>query len=68
MAKYAGPIERGTMADASEETKEFGEKQKEELRRLTSNFVLGRPAEINIQYLPPKQDLVVFCPLTDLQV
>jgi DNA repair and recombination protein RAD54B len=65
---FANPIERGSEANARKELQQLATEQKEELRRLTSSFVLGRPAEINCEFLPPKQDLVIFCPLSPLQV
>ncbi|CAB3360634.1 Hypothetical predicted protein [Cloeon dipterum] len=66
-AQFASPIERSNLADSSEDEKELGKERKEELLKLTAPFVLGRPAEINLKYLPPKQDLIVFCAPSPLQ-
>jgi len=47
---------------------QLGESRSAELARLTGLFVLRRTQDVNQKYLPPKTEMVLFCPPTKLQV
>ncbi|KAJ3281553.1 DNA repair and recombination protein rad54b [Borealophlyctis nickersoniae] len=64
---FEGPIMKSRDPACSPEDFQLGRERSEELSRLTRLFVLRRTAEVNAAYLPPKQELVVFCRPTELQ-
>ena len=53
---------------ADEETCILGEQRAKELNRVSSWFILRRTQEVIDKYLPTKQEIVVFCTSTPLQV
>ncbi|RAH68714.1 DEAD/DEAH box helicase [Aspergillus aculeatinus CBS 121060] len=61
------PIVKSRQPEATEEDIEKGEARNEELRELTSKFMLRRTAEILAKYLPPKSEYVLFCNPTRTQ-
>jgi SNF2 family DNA or RNA helicase len=66
--KYGTPVEKGTESGATAERAQMAKEKKEGLLAKTQCCVLGRSATLNIGSLPPKQEVVVFCLLSPLQV
>ncbi len=64
---FDSPISRSRDPNCSGREKMLGEARSKELTRLTSSFVLRRTADLLRKFLPEKNELVVFCPLTTLQ-
>ncbi|KAL2818337.1 SNF2 family N-terminal domain-containing protein [Aspergillus granulosus] len=64
---FETPIVRSRQPEATEKEKEKGEAMNEELRELTSKFMLRRTADILAKYLPPKTEYVLFCKPTTTQ-
>ncbi|KAL2006487.1 hypothetical protein VTN00DRAFT_9155 [Thermoascus crustaceus] len=67
MKEFEGPIVRSRQPEATEKDIEKGEARNEELRNLTSMFMLRRTADILAKYLPPKTEYVLFCDPTPTQ-
>jgi DNA repair and recombination protein RAD54B len=67
MREFEGPIVRSRQPEATKKDIEKGESRSEELRDLTSMFMLRRTAEILSQYLPPKTEYVLLCEPTSTQ-
>ncbi|KAL3463248.1 SNF2 family N-terminal domain-containing protein, partial [Aspergillus heterothallicus] len=65
--EFETPIVRSRQPEATEKDKEKGEARNEELRELTSKFMLRRTADILAKYLPPKTEYVLFCKPTNTQ-
>ncbi|KAL4909815.1 hypothetical protein BDW74DRAFT_186258 [Aspergillus multicolor] len=65
--EFEGPIVRSRQPEATEKDIEKGEARNEELRELTSQFMLRRTADILAKYLPPKTEYVLFCKPTNTQ-
>ncbi|KAL2833546.1 SNF2 family N-terminal domain-containing protein [Aspergillus pseudoustus] len=65
--EFETPIVRSRQPEATEKEKEKGESRNEELRGLTSKFMLRRTADILAKYLPPKTEYVLFCKPTNTQ-
>ncbi|PKY09091.1 putative dsDNA-dependent ATPase [Aspergillus campestris IBT 28561] len=65
--EFEGPIVRSRQPEATRKDIEKGESRNEELRELTSKFMLRRTAEILAEYLPPKSEYVLFCTPTSTQ-
>lgn len=65
--EFEGPIVRSRQPDATRKDIEKGEARNEELRELTSKFILRRTADILAKYLPPKTEYVLFCNPTPTQ-
>ncbi|KAF9890796.1 helicase [Aspergillus nanangensis] len=65
--EFEGPIVRSRQPEATEKDIEKGESRNEELRDLTSKFILRRTADILADYLPPKTEYVLFCNPTATQ-
>ncbi|KAL4861016.1 hypothetical protein BDV12DRAFT_180836 [Aspergillus spectabilis] len=65
--EFEGPIVRSRQPEATEKDIERGEARNEELRELTSKFMLRRTADILAKYLPPKTEYVLFCKPTNTQ-
>ncbi|KAL5338463.1 SNF2 family N-terminal domain-containing protein [Aspergillus crustosus] len=65
--EFEGPIVRSRQPEATEKDIEKGEARNEELRELTSKFMLRRTADILSKYLPPKTEYVLFCRPTNTQ-
>ncbi|KAL4895630.1 SNF2 family N-terminal domain-containing protein [Aspergillus ambiguus] len=65
--EFEGPIVRSRQPEATEKDIEKGEARNEELRELTSKFILRRTADILADYLPPKTEYVLFCDPTPTQ-
>jgi DNA repair and recombination protein RAD54B len=65
--EFEVPIVRSRQPEATEKDIEKGEARNEELRELTSKFMLRRTAEILAKYLPPKTEYVLFCKPTNTQ-
>ncbi|KAL4984653.1 SNF2 family N-terminal domain-containing protein [Aspergillus falconensis] len=65
--EFEGPIVRSRQPEATNKDIEKGEARNEELRELTSQFMLRRTADILAKYLPPKTEYVLFCKPTNTQ-
>ncbi|KAL4880231.1 DNA-dependent ATPase [Aspergillus karnatakaensis] len=65
--EFEGPIVKSRQPEATEKDIEKGEARNEELRELTSKFMLRRTADILAKYLPPKTEYVLFCKPTNTQ-
>lgn len=65
--EFEGPIVRSRQPEATKKDIEKGEARNEELRNLTSMFILRRTADILARYLPPKTEYVLFCSPTPTQ-
>jgi len=65
---FETPIVESRQPHCSREAKLLGEERSNELTRITGMFILRRTAEINSKYLPPKEETIIFCRPTDLQV
>lgn len=65
--EFEGPIVRSRQPEATKRDIEKGEARNEELRNLTSLFILRRTADILAKYLPPKTEYVLFCNPTPAQ-
>lgn len=65
--EFEGPIVRSSQPEATKKDIEKGEARGEELRELTSQFMLRRTADILAKYLPPKSEYVIFCSPTPSQ-
>jgi DNA repair and recombination protein RAD54B len=59
--EFETPIVRSRQPEATSKDIEKGESRGEELRELTSKFMLRRTADILAKYLPPKSEYVLFC-------
>lgn len=59
--EFEVPIVRSRQPEATSKDIEKGESRNEELRELTSKFILRRTADILAKYLPPKSEYVLFC-------
>ena len=64
---YEEPIMKSRLPSCSAADKELGASRLAELSRLTGMFVLRRSAEVNEKYLPKKQELILFCPMSEVQ-
>ncbi|KAL1963654.1 hypothetical protein VTN77DRAFT_7975 [Rasamsonia byssochlamydoides] len=67
MKEFEGPIVRSRQPEATKKDIEKGEARSEELRNLTSMFMLRRTADILSKYLPPKTEYVLLCEPTATQ-
>lgn len=67
MREFEGPIVRSRQPEATRKEIEKGEARNEELRNLTSMFMLRRTADILSKYLPPKTEYVLLCNPTSVQ-
>lgn len=65
--EFETPIVRSRQPEATKKDIEKGESRSEELRELTSKFILRRTADILSKYLPPKSEYVLFCKPTRTQ-
>lgn len=65
---FQAPIERGTDRGASADDREMAAARSEELKNLTSGFILRRTAAVNEKFLPPRTDVNVFVRLCEDQV
>ncbi|PWY88721.1 hypothetical protein BO94DRAFT_574744 [Aspergillus sclerotioniger CBS 115572] len=65
--EFEGPIVKSRQPEATKKDIEKGEARNEELRELTSKFMLRRTADILAKYLPPKTEYVLFCNPTRTQ-
>ncbi|KAJ5682864.1 DsDNA-dependent ATPase (Rad54b) [Penicillium macrosclerotiorum] len=65
--EFETPIVRSRQPEATQKDIEKGESRNEELRELTSKFILRRTADILAKYLPPKSEYVLFCNPTKTQ-
>ncbi|CAL5866960.1 uncharacterized protein PFLUO_LOCUS1172 [Penicillium psychrofluorescens] len=65
--EFETPIVRSRQPEATEKDIEKGEARNEELRELTSKFILRRTADVLSKYLPPKSEYVLFCKPTRTQ-
>lgn len=62
------PIVASNQPQCSEEIKKLGEVRSQELNHKTNSFILRRTQSIIDQYLPSKQECVIFCSPTHFQV
>jgi DNA repair and recombination protein RAD54B len=67
MKEFEGPIVRSRQPEATRKDIEKGEARSEELRNLTSMFMLRRTADILSKYLPPKTEYILLCEPTSIQ-
>lgn len=67
MKEFEGPIVKSRQPGALKKDIEKGEARGEELRELTSVFILRRTADILSKYLPPKSEYIIFCNPTSTQ-
>lgn len=67
MKEFEGPIVKSRQPQALKKDIEKGEARGEELKELTSVFILRRTADILSKYLPPKSEYVLFCNPTSTQ-
>lgn len=65
--EFETPIVRSRQPEATKRDTEKGESRNEELRELTSKFILRRTADVLAKYLPPKSEYVLFCNPTRTQ-
>lgn len=65
--EFETPIVRSRQPEATKKDIEKGESRNEELRELTSKFILRRTADVLAKYLPPKSEYVLFCKPTRKQ-
>lgn len=65
--EFETPIVRSRQPEATRKDIEKGESRNEELRELTSKFILRRTADVLAKYLPPKSEYVLFCKPTRTQ-
>jgi len=65
--EFETPIVRSRQPEATSKDIEKGESRNEELRELTSKFILRRTADVLSKYLPPKSEYVLFCRPTPAQ-
>lgn len=65
--EFETPIVRSRQPEATSKDIEKGESRSEELRELTSRFILRRTADVLAKYLPPKSEYVLFCNPTRAQ-
>lgn len=66
--RFSGPIAKGGLADSTETQKMLAEVRKKDLANISSRYILGRTAEINASFLPPKTEVIVMFELSPLQV
>lgn len=59
---------RSNQPDCAKEVYDLGKQRAKELFRRTSSFILLRTQQIISNYLPTKQDVVVFCIPSAIQV
>lgn len=64
---FEAPIVASQQPNATECVVELGEERAKDLNELTSSFILRRTQDVINQYLPKKQEFVVFCKQSDLQ-
>ena len=65
--EFEGPIVRSRQPEATRKEIEKGESRNEELRGITSMFILRRTADALAKYLPPRTEYVLFCSPTPSQ-
>lgn len=66
--KFMGPILRARDANCLDsQMRIIGEEKSNELISLTKEFILRRTCDILSGYMPPRTDVVLFCPPTLLQ-
>ncbi|KAG0083078.1 helicase [Podila epicladia] len=64
---FEDPIVKSRQPDCTSADAALGLERSQELTRLTGRFILRRTAQVNLEYLPPKTEIVVFCPPSPLQ-
>jgi len=64
---FEQPIARSRESGVSGWEKELGSERSKMLSERTAGFVLRRDARLLRQYLPPKTECVLFCPLQPMQ-
>ncbi|KAI4504659.1 hypothetical protein M0802_000209 [Mischocyttarus mexicanus] len=64
---YEDPIIASQCPYASEDAQSLGKERAQELRDATSPFILRRTQEIISKYLPRKNEMVIFCHLSERQ-
>ena len=65
--RFENPILQSQQSSVLDEFRELGAQRKKELNEITSKFILRRTQEIINQYLPKKQELVIFVKPSSLQ-
>ncbi|KAJ1033828.1 hypothetical protein NDA16_000038 [Ustilago loliicola] len=58
---FEEPIVRSRAQHCSRQTKATGQARAAALRRMTSDVILRRTADILMNFLPPKKEMVLFC-------
>ena len=64
---FEQPIARSRESGVTKYEKDLGQERSKLLSERTAGFVLRRDARLLRQYLPPKTECVLFCPLQPLQ-
>ncbi|KAI9241481.1 MAG: SNF2 family N-terminal domain-containing protein [Podila humilis] len=64
---FEDPIVKSRQPDCIPTDAALGLERSQELTSLTGQFILRRTAQVNLEYLPPKTEIVVFCPPSPLQ-
>ena len=64
---FEDPIMRSRQQYCTEETLELGKKRNKALMVITKGIILRRTADILKQYLPPRQEMALFCTMTPIQ-
>jgi DNA repair and recombination protein RAD54B len=65
--QFETPIMKGQESDANKDDTEKGEARREELVKLTGQFMLRRTVDVIAKFLPPKTETVLFCRPTATQ-
>lgn len=66
--KYENHILRSQQPGVDDEQRELGESRAKELNEIITSFVLRRTQDVNNKYLTKKQESVVFCRPSELQL
>lgn len=64
---FEDPIMRSRQQFCTEETLELGKKRNKALTVVTKGIILRRTADILKHYLPPRQEMALFCTMTPIQ-
>ena len=65
--KFENPILRGRDASATEEHQKIGEEKLQEMVSVVNKCIIRRTSVLLTKYLPVKYELILCCPLTELQ-
>ncbi|XP_059613072.1 DNA repair and recombination protein RAD54B-like [Phlebotomus argentipes] len=65
--KYETPIVNSQVPGADSEVQALGHEKVQELNDITDKVILRRTQLVNREYLPEKEEVVVFCKATEIQ-